>query len=101
MENKEITDKILSAESYIDTIYNGERFDHINITKDRIIKLLNDYSAINRDFHLTKQAEVIAEKDNKLKKLKKAIKLIVENFPEEVIQDQLGEDYDKFQKLIK
>jgi len=34
------------------------------------------------------------------KPLKTAIELIIKHFPAEVLSDQMGEDFDKFNKLI-
>jgi hypothetical protein len=43
----------------------------------------------------------IEEKDKRIKKLEKALKAVVDNFPEEVLKDQMNEDYDLIAKALK
>ncbi len=45
------------------------------------------------------KANVLLDKRNT--KLSTAIKLLLKHFPEDVLEDQMGEDYDKFKQLIK
>lgn len=46
----------------------------------------------------TKEIEL---KDKRIKKLEKALKAVVDNFPEEVLKDQMNEDYDLITKAFK
>jgi len=43
----------------------------------------------------------VEEKDKIIKKLKRALKAVVDNFPEEVLKDQMNEDYDLIEKALK
>jgi len=40
-------------------------------------------------------------RDKRIKKLEKALKAVVDNFPEEVLKDQMNEDYDLITKALK
>ena len=58
MENKEATDKIPTAEALFLEKYGNK----ITASESWVIRFAEEYSKLNRDYHLTKQAEVIAEK---------------------------------------
>jgi len=40
-------------------------------------------------------------KDKRIKKLEKALKAVLDNFPEEVLKDQMNEDFDLITKAFK
>jgi hypothetical protein len=58
MENKETTDKITTAELLFLEKYGNK----ITASESWVIRFAEEYAKLNRDYHLTKQAEVIAEK---------------------------------------
>ena len=53
-----------------------------------------------RELKADLKAEVKADK-KQIERLKKAINLVIEHYPADSMSDQMGEDYDSFQKLIK
>jgi hypothetical protein len=53
------------------------------------------------DMNLKSVAEELAEKDKRIKELEKALKAVVKNFPEEVLKDQMNEDYNLITKALK
>jgi hypothetical protein len=44
--------------------------------------------------------KLFKEQEKEIKKLRKALKIITDNFPEDVLDDQLGEEHENFKKLI-
>ena len=54
------------------------------------------------DSHKLEEYEwILPAMEEYLKPYKKALKLIKNGFPDEVLSDQLGEDWPKIEKLIK
>ena len=71
MENKETTDKIPTIKEFLDKkseeiayidFYNFLTESKVHRKNVLIPKWIEEYAKLNRDYHLTKHAEVIAEK---------------------------------------
>lgn len=46
-------------------------------------------------------SEIVALMNSHAQPYKKALKIIIDSFPEDALQDQLGEDYHKIEKTLK